>query len=457
MAVILGITGVFGLVVSCGSGSPEGGSDGSNASSDGVSPGVASTAEPAPGTAPADAGAGVESVSGPVRVGAAVAAAEGFARFQGLRVGLITNDAALVDGERVLDLLARAEGVELVAVFAPEHGVEADLPAGATVGDGDGGGPGAITVHSVYGEQRAPTQAALAELDVLVFDLQDVGVRAYTYLSTMGLSMVAADEAGIPFVVLDRPNPLGGELVSGFGRDADRASFISQYPVPAVHGLTAGELALAIKGEGWLGDLGGLQLEVVPVEGWTRQQRWGETGLRWEAPSPSLPTMEATALYPGIVLFEATSLSLGRGTAEPFQIVGGPWVDGVEAAEDLNGRGLAGVQAEAVRFTPEASAAVPNPPHEGVEVPGVRLVVTDPAALRPVEVGVHLLAVLSEQARLGGVGEIIDRPDTFDLLAGTDRLRLGLAEQRPASAIIADWGQDVTAFSRQRQPYLLYP
>ena len=425
----------------------------------GPSPSTESTIEPttlspttlttAPATAPpTDAG-------NRVSVGAARLVANDFATVRGLRVGVITNEAALVDDRPLVDLLATTDQVELVAVFAPEHGVGADGAAGETV-DGGLDLEREVMVHSLYGSERAPTPESLSEVDVLLFDLQDVGVRAYTYLATMGLAMVAAAEADVPFVVLDRPNPLGGEHIAGFVREPAFDSFISQYPVPAVHGLTAGELALAIKGEGWLPGLESLQLDVVPIEGWSRARRWSETGLRWQAPSPSLPTTEAATVYPGTVLLEATSVSVGRGTSEPFTVVGAPWIDGEAVAATLNGRQLPGVRFEPVTFVPEASPLAPSPRYAGQEVPGVRVVVEDEHLIQAVEVGVHLLDVLWAHADANGVEDFLVEAELLDLLAGTDQLRHALVRRTAATAIVQSWQDDVRSFATLRQPYLLY-
>ncbi len=387
-----------------------------------------------------------------VRVGAAVLVDDGLRPLVSQRVGLITNNAAQVDGERVLDLMLRSEAVDLVAIFAPEHGIEAIEPGGFEVADTTANG-GEIVVHSLYGSDRAPTQEALAELDVLVFDLQDVGVRAYTYLSTMGLAMEAAAEAEIPFVVLDRPNPLGGDYLAGYVRDPDLDSFISAYPVPAAHGLTAGELALAIKGEGWLDGVDRLQLEVVAMEGWHRDLVWSQTDLTWVAPSPGLPTVDATSVYPGTVLFEATSLSVGRGTAEPFTLVGAPWIDGERLAADLNGRALPGVWIEPATFTPVATPLDPDPPYDSQTVNGIRIEVTDQSVVQPVELGIHLFEAVKAQAVADA---LVARPEMLDLLAGSDRLRHAFDSGVGADAIIAGWADELSAFATLRQPYLLY-
>jgi len=429
-----------------------------------AAPGAAPATGPAP-SATAE-GAAIPSVGDgpaapvPVRVGAEVAAADGFQRFRGQRVGVILNVASVVDGRSLLDALAAAEGVEVVAAFAPEHGVRGDAPAGALVGDTLDPATG-VPVHSLYGDRRAPGPEQLAGLDVLVFDLQDVGARPYTYVSTMGLAMQAAAQAGVRFVVLDRPNPLGGTGPAGGGvegwvLDPSFASFVGRYPVPLVHGLTAGELARMIQGEGWLDGLDGLQLDVVPMTGWNREQRWVDTGRAWVPPSPGLPSPDTAAVYPGTVLFEATSASVGRGTGEPFSLIGAPWLDGPAAAADLNARGLPGVRFEPATFTPAPTPAVPDPPLAGQPLAGVRVVVTDAAAVRPVALGVHLLEVFGGQARAAGEPGFVARPATLDALAGTDRLRRALAAGTPAADIVAAWTDEGAAFDQLRQPYLLY-
>ncbi|MDH4076750.1 MAG: DUF1343 domain-containing protein [Acidimicrobiia bacterium] len=405
-------------------------------------------------------GSGDAVMPAPVRAGAEVAAADGFQRFRGQRLAVILNVASVVDGRSLLDALAAAEGVDVVAAFAPEHGVRGDAPAGAQVADTVDPSTG-VTVHSLYGDRRAPDPDQLAGLDALMFDLQDVGARPYTYVSTMGLAMQAAAQAGVRFVVLDRPNPLGGTGVAGGGvegwvLDPSFASFVGRYPVPLVHGLTAGELARMIQGEGWLDGLDGLQLDVVAMTGWHRNQRWADTGRSWIPPSPGLPSAATAAVYPGTVLFEATSASVGRGTDEPFSLIGAPWIDGSAAAATLNARGLPGVRFEAATFTPAPTPAVPDPPLAGRSLRGVRVVVTDPAAVRPVALGVHLLEVVGAQARAAGETGFVTRPATLDALAGTDRLRLALAAGAPATSIVAAWTDEDAAFDQLRQPYLLY-
>lgn len=397
-----------------------------------------------------------------VVTGAARLAAEDFSRFSGLRVGLIANRASVVNGQSVIDLLAAAPGVDLVAIFAPEHGLRADADAGEFVADGIDPITG-LPVYSLFGATKTPPPESLAELDILVYDLQDVGARFYTYTATMGLAMQAAADADLPFVILDRPNPLGNKP-AGSMRTPDQDSFVSQYPIPSLHGMTAGELALAIKGEGWLDGLDGLDLQVEQVDGWRPDHPWDRTGLPWVPPSPGLPTSQAALAYPSTVLFEATTLSYGRGTDHPFQQIGAPWLDGEALAGALEARSLAGVSIEPVRFTPTADESAPEPQYDGIELSGVRIMVTDGLAADQAAVGVHLLAAVLAQADQLNTDpnrgerpiEVIDRPDFLDLLTGTTEVRLGLQDGLPAVDIVASWTPDLDRFETIRRRYSLY-
>ncbi|HUG86146.1 MAG TPA: DUF1343 domain-containing protein [Euzebya sp.] len=395
-----------------------------------------------------------------VKTGADVLVADGFAALHGLHVGLIANQTSVSGGDFLLDLLHRAPEVELAVVFAPEHGVRGTAGAGDDVGDTVDPTTG-VPIISLYkpGSDFRPSPAELSGIDVLVYDLQDVGARFYTYISTMGRSMEAAAHAGIPFVVLDRPNPSGGVAISGFTRTPDQVSFVSEYPIPALYGLTSGELAQMIVAEGWK-DVDGLDLRVIAMQGWDRGQRWDDTGLPWIPPSPGLPAAQAALVYPGTVLVEATTLSFGRGTLAPFTQVGAPWVDAEAVAADLAGRGLAGVRFQATSFVPEVIPDVAeNPaviPFLGQTVPAVAVLVTDATAFDSVAVGIHLLEAFQTHATAAGRGELIDRAAAFDLLAGTAVLRQMLQSGVPAAEIVRSWTADVETFETQRQPYLIY-
>ena len=379
----------------------------------------------------------------------------GFADLGGLRIGLVTNHTARVDTAdggpaHLLDRLAAAPNVTLAALFAPEHGLRGTAEAGASVQSGTDPVTG-VPVFSLYGSTKKPPPESLAGLDALVFDMQDIGARFYTYVSTMGHAMQTAARAGIPFVVLDRPNPLGG-AAEGFVLEPEHASFVGMYPVPVRHGLSVGELARMIAGEGWLSDLDSLDLRVVAMAGWNHSMLWPATGLPWTPTSPNVPDFEAALVYSGVALFEGTTASEGRGTDAPFRLVGAPWLDGEALADTLDARGLPGVRFEAARFTPRSiPGAATSPRFEGEEVGGVRIVVTDAAAVRPVALGVHLLHAAYHQRPAG----------FFDAawlakLAGTDRLRRMLEAGASPAAIVAAWRAEVAGFEQARQPYLLY-
>lgn len=389
----------------------------------------------------------------PVRTGAQVLVDEDFARLAGMRVGLVTNHTARVGDAHLIDCLGAAPNVELAALFAPEHGLRGTAEAGAEVRNGVDEATG-VPVFSLYGPSKAPPPEALGGLDVLVFDMQDVGARFYTYISTMGHAMQAAAGVGIPFIVLDRPNPLGGEQVAGFVLEPTHTSFVGMYPIPIQHGLTVGELARMIAGEGWLPGLERLDLRIVPMEGWRRAMRWPETGLPFIPTSPNIPDFETALVYPGTALIEGTTASEGRGTEAPFLLVGAAWANAGALADTLNARGLPGVRFEAVRFTPRSiPSRATGPKGEGVEQLGVRLVVTDAAAFRPVEAGVHVLHALNHQRPRGTA---FFQHDWLAKLAGSERLQRMLDAGTAPQTIIAAWTDEVAAFERARRPYLLY-
>ncbi len=370
------------------------------------------------------------------------------------RVGLITNHTGLTrDQTHAVDLL-RSQGVEIVALFAPEHGIRGTVAEPESGGTGDQAawvesGVDEITglpVRSLYGAALKPTPEMLADIEVLLFDIQDIGARYYTYVSTMALAMQAAAENGIPFVVLDRPNPIGGALVHGNVLEPEHSSFVGLYPVPMRHGMTAGELASMINDHFEVG----AQLHVVPAAGWEREAWFDQTGLPWVNPSPNMPSLESATHYPGTCLFEGTNLSVGRGTPLAFQQIGAPWLDGAALAERLNAYRLSGVRFEAVTFTPSAPH---DRKYDGELVNGVLFIATDRGVYDPTQAAV---AALIEARRLAAerwewkVGH-------FDRLAGTERLR----EQIEAGAQLADvtsgWNDQLAAFEQIRARYLLYP
>ncbi len=363
---------------------------------------------------------------------------------RGKRVGLITNQTGVDSaGTSTIDLLAHAPGVHLVALFSPEHGIRGTAAPGARVRSGRDPSTG-LPVYSLYGSTRQPTPKMLANLDVLVFDIQDVGARYFTYVSTMALAMEAAGRAHIPFVVLDRPNPLGGALVQGNVLDTTYASFIGMYPVPMRHGMTVGELARMIRGVWGVK----VDLHVVPMRGWRRDMSFAATGLPWIPPSPNLPTLESVRDYPGTCLFEGTPLSVGRGTRRPFQWVGAPWLDGAELARRLNARHIAGVRFEPATFTPHHPG---DGKFDGRKVQGVRLVPTS-KSFDPTSAAVAMLVEAYRMSR----GHWKWNARHFDEVAGTDALRKGIIAGEGVDRLTAGWSAEDARFRALRQPYLLY-
>lgn len=391
----------------------------------------------------------------PVRTGAQILADNGFAMLAGRRVGLIANHTARVGTDHLADLLHAAPNVTLVALFGPEHGVRGTADASESVPH-DRDDKTGVPVYSLYGKTRQPTKAMLKGIDVLIFDIQDIGARFYTFISTMGLAMQAAAAAGIPFIVLDRPNPLGGNYVAGFSVARSNISFVSQYPVPLAHGLTVGELARMIRGEKLLPGLQRLELDVVEMTGWGREMQWPDTGLAWVPTSPNIPEFETALVYPGTGLFEATAASEGRGTDQPFRLLGAPWTDGTALADMLNTRALPGARFEPATFTPRhLTGMVADPKARDKKISGVRVVVTDARTYLPVETGVHILHAFRAQARKAG-RPFINRPDWLAKLAGRRKLNGMLRRGDRPAQIIAAWRKAVDDFRRKRMAYLLY-
>jgi uncharacterized protein YbbC (DUF1343 family) len=395
--------------------------------------------------------------SGPVRVGIEVLLTDSLGLVRGKRVGLITNQTGLgrvrsaAGGDSLVStvkLLDEHPDLDLVALFSPEHGLVGTLREGEKVASGRHEESG-LPIYSLYGETQEPLPAMLEGVDVLMFDIQDVGARYYTYVWTMALAMRAAGAAEIPFVVLDRPNPLGGTLVQGNVLDPAFATFVGLHPVPMRHGMTVAEMARLVQAN-WVP---GVELHVVPMQGWRRSMRYEETGLDWVAPSPNMPSVESAAHYPGTCLFEGTNLSVGRGTERPFQWIGAPWVDGEVLAARLNGYNLPGVRFEPAVFTPQGPSDAKYP---GIEVRGVRFVMTDPSAYDPTRAAA---AALVEARRLAA--ELPGDPwewnaEHFDRLAGTDELRRLIDEGWQLNKLTERWSTELETFEGLRQPNLIY-
>ena len=374
----------------------------------------------------------------PVLAGIDVLRAENFARLSGRRVGLVTNHTGRArDGATTIDLLRDAAGVSLVALFSPEHGIRGALDAAIPSARDERTG---LPIYSLYGDTRRPTPAMLDGLDTIVLDLQDVGARFYTYMTTMAYVLEEAARRHIRVVVLDRPNPVNGFAIEGPVQEDAALGFTGYFPMPVRHGLTLGELARLFNGENHIG----ADLDVVAMQHWSRDAWFDHTGLEWVSPSPNMRNLNEATLYPGVGAIEYSNVSVGRGTDTPFEQVGAPWIDGTKLAEALNARNLPGVRTYPVSFTPASGK------YSGEACHGVFLVVTDRDALRPMRLGLEIAAALF---RL--------HPDRFDpgdtwKLVGSRRIIDSLKAGTPPSEIASGWALDEARWRTRRAKYLLY-
>ncbi len=360
---------------------------------------------------------------------------------KGKRVGLITNPTGVDQNlNSVVDLLNNDPDIQLEALYGPEHGVRGDAQAGQYVDyyiDEVTGLP----VYSLYGKTRKPTPEMLENIDVLVFDIQDVGTRFYTYIYTMALAMEAAQEKGIPFIVLDRPNPLGGKKVEGPVLDPEFASFVGQYAIPLRHGMTVGELAKLFNKEFDIG----ANLTVVKMKGWKRNAYFDETGLQFVMPSPNMPTLETALAYPGAALIEGTNVSEGRGTTKPFELIGAPFISSPELVTRLNQLDLPGVTFRAASFTPTFSK------HSGKLSHGVQIHITDRNKYEPVETGLHIVKTIKDL-----YPEQVQLTPFFDNLIGNGWIRPAIENGMTVEEMESRWKKDLREFEKVRKKYLMY-
>ncbi|WP_339147485.1 MULTISPECIES: DUF1343 domain-containing protein [unclassified Sutcliffiella] len=367
---------------------------------------------------------------------------------EGKRVGLITNPTG-VDQElnSIVDTLHNDPDTELTALYGPEHGVRGDAQAGQYVDfyiDEKTGLP----VYSLYGPTRKPTPEMLEDIDVLLFDIQDVGTRFYTYIYTMAYAMEAAQENDIPIVVLDRPNPLSGLKVEGPVLDMKYASFVGNYAIPLRHGMTVGELAKLFNEEFGIG----ADLTVVEMNGWKRNMYYDDTPLEFVMPSPNMPTLETALVYPGGALIEGTNVSEGRGTTKPFELIGAPFMNADDVATELNNLKLSGVTFRAASFTPTFSK------HAGSLSHGIQIHITDRDTFKPVETGLHIVKTIHDmypedfQFRAENSAGI----SFFDNLIGNSWIRKGIEEGRSVEDLVSQWQGDLSEFNKVRKQYLIY-
>jgi uncharacterized protein YbbC (DUF1343 family) len=386
----------------------------------------------------------------PVRLGSDVLLST--TRLRGQRVGVVCNHASVDRGFlHIIDRLEAAEGVTLAAIFGPQHGFRSDVQDNMVETPHRTDGRRRVPVYSLYSETREPAGQMLSGLDVLVVDLQDIGARIYTYIYTMANCLRAGAKHGVPVIVCDRPNPIGGDAVEGETLVRGFESFVGLYPIPMRHGMTIGELARLFNEHFHIG----AELVVVPMEGWTRSQFADETGLPWVMPSPNMPTLDTAIVYPGTVLFEGILISEGRGTTRPFELVGAPWIDGERFAAGMNALGLPGAHFRPAGFEPTFQK------HAKTPCGGCQIHVTDRRTFTPVLTGV----ALAQMFRRADPAQFAWRPPPYeyehdklpiDILAGSDRLRQQIEADVPAREIAEGWRADEQAFTELRRPFLLY-
>jgi uncharacterized protein YbbC (DUF1343 family) len=364
---------------------------------------------------------------------------------RGKRVGLITNHTGRDrNGTSTIDLLYRAQGVRLTALFGPEHGIRGVAADGVKIASTVDSATG-VPIYSLYGETRVPTPEMLRDVDVLVYDIQDVGARVYTYVWTMALAAEAAGKLGKKFVVLDRPNPIRGDRVEGGMLRPEFRSFVGQYPVALRYGLTAGELLRYLVGTGQIA----ADVTVIPLRGWRQSMWWEDTGIPWVNPSPNMRSVNAALLYTGTVFFEATNVSEGRGTDKPFELVGASWLtDAGAIARELNAKQLPGV-----RFDSTSRTMGRGGKFTGQTIPMIEITITDRNAVRAPELGAHMLrAIYKRHPR-----QFAWREQGIERLSGSRALRQAVEREGGVEALIAVWRHESEEFAAAAAKYRLYP
>lgn len=397
-------------------------------------------------------GQSMPQISDRVQVGLDVLLKKHRSIFKGKKLGIITNQTGISSsGKHIVDILSHLPGVSVKALFAPEHGIRGNL-SDDTKMDSYLDETTGIHVWSLYGEHLKPTAEMLEDVDVLIYDIQDVGARFYTFISTMGLAMEAAAEYGKKFVVLDRPNPINGLTIEGPIIEEPYFSFVGQYPIPVRYGMTSGEMAQMIRGEGWIEGKDRLDLQVIPLNGWKREMWYDETGLPWVKPSPNIPSILTAAIYPGLCLVEALNVSEGRGTMRPFEQIGSPWIDSAELAKTMNEYSLPGIFFRPITFTPVSipGAATWNK-YMDQQIHGLDIIITDRERLRSVQVMVYLLITLKKL-----YSEELELKDNLERLIGIQSFRQSVMNLRPPEETLKEWEPGIQKFKECRKKYLLY-
>ena len=367
--------------------------------------------------------------------------------FQGKRIGIVTNHTAYDSGGRyIVDVFNKMSGVTVTALFSPEHGIRGAAEAGEKL-EGETDPAGRLPIYSLYGKTLKPTPEMLKDVDILVFDIQDVGARFYTYTYTMSLAMEAAAENGKRFVVLDRPNPINGLTVEGNVLEPEFASFVGLYPIPVRHGMTIGELARMFNEQGWLAGGVKADLVVAPMKGWRRTMWYDQTGLAFIRPSPNMTSLETAVVYPGLCLLEGNNVSEGRGTSMPFLQFGAPWIDAELLAARLNKLNLAGIQFQPMSFTPTASK------YAGQKCYGAGITVTQRDVLEPYWTGILIVNEIHHTYP----DDFEWRAGHFDNLCGSAAARNAITARSSLEKLKESWQTPLNSFLQIRKRYLLYP
>lgn len=377
----------------------------------------------------------------------------GFSALKGKRVGLITNPTGIDNTMKsTIDILAEAPEVELTTLFAPEHGVRGNYVAGATVVNETDPKTG-VQVYSLHGKTKKPTPEMLKDIDVLVYDIQDIGTRSYTFISTMGLAMEAAAECGKEFMVLDRPNPIGGNKVEGNIAEPGFTSFVSQYAIPYIYGLTPGELARFLNGEGMLKNGVKVKLEVIPMEGWQRDMTFAETGMPWVLPSPHIPDPSTALLYPATgIMGELDYVSIGVGYTLPFKLAGAPWIDAPTLADRLTALEIPGVEFRPLYYKPFYAM------FKGENLNGVEIYVTDPEAAPLSLIQFYIMQELADMypAQKAFAKATPSRLNMFDKVCGSSKVRQLFCKNYKVSDLAPFWNKDADTFRERTRIYQLY-
>ncbi len=391
--------------------------------------------------------------TGTVMPGIEVLAEDGFAQLQGKRVGLVTNPTGVDNSlKSTIDILHDAPGVKLTALFAPEHGVRGDYVAGATVANEVDAKTG-VRVYSLHGRTKKPTAEMLKNVDVLVYDIQDIGCRSYTFISTMGKAMEAAAENGKEFMVLDRPDPLGGNKVEGCVVESGCFSFVSQYPIPYIYGLTPGELAMLLNGEGMLKGGVKAKLTVVPMKGWRRDMTFRATGMPWVLPSPHIPTPETAMLYPATgIMGELDYVSIGVGYTLPFKLTGATWLNAQKLAENLTGLNIPGVEFRPIHFKPFYAL------NKGEALNGVEIYITDPATAPLSLVQFYIMQELATMnpSKKAFAHTTHARLRMFDNVTGSLKIRQLFGKRYKVADMADYWNKDVEKWKITKAKYEIY-